>query len=208
VQAAAAEKQVAMLTAAHAEARREANQQLEQAEAKLADRESAIKQLRDREEAAQRKADAESRQRAAMAEKIAAVQEEAQQAMGEAEHQSRLREQASAEAARLNEALSTRAAEVQSLESRRQLEVQRQADQTATAQAAAQSAAARSEWLQEQVGALTSQQQALTAKLESATKAHREAQSQVCECLRTHARTCLHLHTRARTCILYRALSV
>jgi chromosome segregation ATPase len=143
-------------------------------------------QLRDQEEAAQRTLDGESRQRVAMAEKVAAAQKEAQQAIGEAEHQSKLREQASAEVSRLQAALSdvqgalsTRTEQLQSLESRRQRELQQEAEQTAKAQAAAQSAAARSDWLQEQVSALKAERTTLEGKLESAFNAQREARSQV-----------------------------
>jgi chromosome segregation ATPase len=137
-----------MLTTLHAEAKLNAQARMEQAEAKLADAERATKQLRDQEEAAQRKLDGESRQRVAMAEKVAAAQQEAQQAIGEAEHQSKLREQASAEVSRLQAALSDvqgklsmRTEQLQSLEARRQRELQQEAEQTAKAQAAAQSAA-------------------------------------------------------------------
>jgi chromosome segregation ATPase len=178
-----------MLTTLHAEAKLNAQARMEQAEAKLADAERATKQLRDQEEAAQRKLDGESRQRVAMAEKVAAAQKEAQQAIGEAEHQSKLREQASAEVSRLQAALSdvqgalsTRTEQLQSLESRRQHELQQEAEQTAKAQAAAQSAAARSDWLQEQVSALKAERTTLDGKLESAFNAQREARSQVGSC--------------------------
>ena len=175
-----------MLTTLHAEAKLNAQARMEQAEAKLADAERATKQLRDQEEAAQRKLDGESRQRVAMAEKVAAAQKEAQQAIGEAEHQSKLREQASAEVSRLQAALSDvqgklsmRTEQLQSLEARRQRELQQEAEQTAKAQAAAQSAAARSDWLQEQMTAVAADKTTLLGKLESAAKAQREAQSQV-----------------------------
>jgi chromosome segregation ATPase len=121
-----------------------------------------------------------------MAEKVAAAQKEAQQAIGEAEHQSKLREQASAEMSRLQAALSDvqgklsmRTEQLQSLEARRQRELQQEAEQTAKAQAAAQSAAARSDWLQEQMTAVAADKTTLLGKLESAAKAQREAQSQV-----------------------------
>ena len=175
-----------MLTTLHAEAKLNAQARVEQAEAKLADAERATKQLRDQEEAAQRKLDGESRQRVAMAERVAAAQKEAQQAIGEAEHQSKLREQASAEASRLQAALSDvqgklsmRTEQLQSLESRRQRELQQEAEQTAKAQAAAQSTAAHSDWLQEQMTAVAADKTTLLGKLESAAKAQREAQSQV-----------------------------
>ena len=175
-----------MFTTVHNEAKQDAQARLDQAEAKLADAERATKQLRDQEEAAQRKLDGESRQRVAMAEKVAAAQKEAQQAIGEAEHQSKLREQSSAEVSQLQAALrdvqgtlSTRTEQLQSLESRRQRELQQEAEQTARAQAAAQSAAARSDWLQEQVSALKAERTTLEGKLESAFNAQREARSQV-----------------------------
>jgi chromosome segregation ATPase len=175
-----------MLTTVHAEAKRDAQARLDQAEAKLADAERAMTQLRDQEEAAQRTLDGESRQRVAMAEKVAAAQKEAQQAIGEAEHQSKLREQASAEVSRLQAALSDvqgklsmRTEQLQSLEARRQRELQQEAEQTAKAQAAAQSAAARLDWLQEQMTAVAADKTTLLGKLESAAKAQREAQSQV-----------------------------
>ena len=175
-----------MLTTLHAEAKLNAQARVEQAEAKLADAERATKQLRDQEEAAQRKLDGESRQRVAMAERVAAAQKEAQQAIGEAEHQSKLREQASAEVSRLQAALSDvqgklsmRTEQLQSLEARRQRELQQEAEQTAKAQAAAQSAAARSDWLREQMTAVAADKTTLLGKLESAAKAQREAQSQV-----------------------------
>ena len=121
-----------------------------------------------------------------MAEKVAAAQKEAQQAIGEAEHQSKLREQASAEMSRLQAALSDvqgklsmHTEQLQSLEARRQRELQQEAEQTAKAQAAAQSAAARSDWLQEQMTAVAADKTTLLGKLESAAKAQREAQSQV-----------------------------
>ena len=121
-----------------------------------------------------------------MAEKVAAAQKEAQQAIGEAEHQSKLREQASAEVSRLQAALSDvqgklsmRTEQLQSLEARRQRELQQEAEQTAKAQAAAQSAAARSDWLQEQMTAVAADKTTLLGELESAAKAQREAQSQV-----------------------------
>ena len=175
-----------MLTTLHAEAKLNAQARMEQAEAKLADAERATKQLRDQEEAAQRKLDGESRQRVAMAEKVAAAQKEAQQAIGEAEHQSKLREQASAEVSRLQAALSDvqgklsmRTEQLQSLEARRQRELRQEAEQTAKAQAAAQSVAAHSDWLQEQMTAVAADKTTLLGKLESAAKAQREAQSQV-----------------------------
>ena len=178
-----------MLTTLHTEAKRDAQARLDQAEAKLADAERAMTQLRDQEEAAQRTLDGESRQRVAMAEKVAAAQKEAQQAIGDAEHQSKLREQASAEVSQLQAALSdvqgalsTRTEQLQSLESRRQRELQQEAEQTAKAQAAAQSAAARSDWLQEQVSALKAERTTLEGKLESAFNAQREARSQVGSC--------------------------
>ena len=185
-QAAALEKEVSMLTTLHAEAKINAQARVEQAEAKLADAERAMTQLRDQEEAAQRSLDGESRQRVAMAERVAAAQKEAQQAIGEAEHQSKLREQASAEASRLQAALSDvqgklsmRTEQLQSLESRWQRELQQEAEQTAKAQAAAQSTAARSDWLREQMTAVAADKTTLLGKLESAAKAQREAQSQV-----------------------------
>ena len=175
-----------MLTTLHAEAKLNAQARMEQAEAKLADAERATKQLRDQEEAAQRKLDGESRQRVAMAEKVAAAQKEAQQAIGEAEHQSKLREQASAEVSQLQAALSDvqgklsmRTEQLQSLEARRQRELQQEAEQTAKAQAAAQSVAAHSDWVQEQMTAVAADKTTLLGKLESAAKAQREAQSQV-----------------------------
>jgi chromosome segregation ATPase len=189
VQAAALEKELSMLTTVHTEAKRDAQARLDQAEARLVDAERAMAQLRDQEEAGQRTLDGESRQRVAMAEKVAAAQKEAQQAIGEAEHQSKLREQASAEVSQLQAALSdvqgalsTRTEQLQSLESRRQRELQQEAEQTAKAQAAAQSAAARSDWLQEQVSALKAERTTLDGKLESAFNAQREARSQVGSC--------------------------
>ena len=72
-----------------------------------------------------------------------------------------------------------RTEQLQSRGARGQRELQQEAEQTTKAQAAAQSAAERLDWLQEQMTAVAADKTTLLGKLESAAKAQREAQSQV-----------------------------